>query len=141
MEKSRPPKWFGIIAIAAIVWNGLGVAAYISELIMTDEAFAALSDAEKSLYGSRPTWVTVAFAVSVIAGLFGSILLARRNSYATSILSISAVAVALQMIYTFAISDTLNVMGATSAILPIVVFTVAGSLIWVSLTARRRRWI
>jgi len=141
MTKIRPPKWFWVITIGAIVWNGFGVAAYLSELSMTDEAFAALSDAEQSLYESRPLWVTVAFAVSVVAGLIGSMLLALRNSYAPAILGISAVAVVLQMIHVFAISDALDVMGATSAILPIVVLTIAISLVLVSLTAQRRGWI
>jgi hypothetical protein len=108
---------------------------------MTDETFAALSDAEQSLYEARPMWVSVAFAVSVGAGLIGSILLALRNSYAPSILGISAVAVVLQMIHVFVISDALSVMGATSAILPIVVLIIAVSLVWVSITAQRRDWI
>jgi hypothetical protein len=141
MTRIRPPKWFWIITIGAIVWNGFGVAAYLSELSMTDEAFAALSDAEQSLYESRPMWVSVAFAVSVGAGLIGSILLALRHSYATAILGISAVAVVLQMIHLFVISDALNLMGARIAILPIAILIIAVSLVWVSITAQRRDWI
>lgn len=141
MTKDRPPKWFWVVAIGAIVWNGLGVAAYLSELFMTDEAFAALSDAEQRLYESRPMWVAVAFAISVVTGLIGSILLALRIAYATSMLTISAAAVVLQMIHVFVISDVLNVLGATSAILPIVVLIIAVSLVWFSMTAHKRGWI
>lgn len=140
MLKSRPPKWFWIVSVGAVVWNGLGVAAFVSELLMTEEAYAVLSDAERSLYESRPMWVTVAFAVSVVGGLIGSTLLALRHSLATSILTVSAAAVVLQTIYTFVLSDTLDVMGASSAILPTVVAIIAVSLVWISIAARKRGW-
>lgn len=141
MTKIRPPNWFWVISIGAVVWNGLGVAAFLSESFMTEEAIATLSDAERNLYESRPMWVTGAFAVSVVAGLIGSILLALRHSLGIAILSISAAAVVPQTLYLFVISDTLSVMGATSAFLPTVVLVIALLLVFVSITARWRGWI
>ena len=44
-SNSGAPKWFLIVGIVALVWNLLGVFAYIMQQTMSPEDIAALSDA------------------------------------------------------------------------------------------------
>ena len=44
----KPPIWFWIIGVIALLWNALGVAAYFSIVTMTPSEFAAsTADAER----------------------------------------------------------------------------------------------
>ena len=135
------PTWFWIVAIAAILWNVLGVSAYIMEVTMSEEALAALPDAERALYERSPAWVTGAFAVAVFAGLIGSITLALRKEIATPILVTSLVAVILQMGYQFGVADIQAVMGASSMVMPAVIVVIAVLLVWLSVHAKNRGWM
>lgn len=135
------PTFFWVVAVVAIIWNALGVMAYVMEVNMSAEAMNALPAAQQALYAAQPAWVTGAFAIAVFAGLAGSIALALRKGVATSIFAVSLVAVAAQMFYLFALSDTLAVMGPASAIMPILIIAIGAILIGFSMHARRRNWI
>jgi hypothetical protein len=134
------PTHFWIVAIAAVIWNVLGVIAYIMEVTMSEEAMAALPEARQALYAAQPAWVTGAFAIAVFAGLLGSIALALRKSLATPIFVVSLVAVVVQMFYAFVLSNMLDVMGASSAIMPSVIIVIAAALVWFSTRARAKGW-
>jgi hypothetical protein len=134
------PALFWAVAIAAVIWNLLGVVAYLMEVTMSEEAMAALPEAQQALYAAQPSWVTGAFAIAVFSGLGGSIALAFRRSFATAVLSASLIAVGLQMFYVFALSNTVAVMGLNSAILPSLVISIGAALVWFSLRARKKGW-
>ncbi|MDZ7768490.1 MAG: hypothetical protein U5K38_05175 [Woeseiaceae bacterium] len=65
---SPPTRGFWIISALALLWNLLGVMAYIMRVTMTPEALAALPEAERELYTNTPAWVTGVFAIAVFAG-------------------------------------------------------------------------
>jgi hypothetical protein len=110
------------------------------EVTMSEEALAALPEGQQALYAARPAWVTGAFAIAVFAGLAGSILLAMRKSLATPVFMLSLVAVIGQMAYAFLLSNTLEVMGPGSAILPSVIIVIAAALVWFSTRAKVKGW-
>ena len=67
-DRSTPPKSFWIIAAIALVWNLMGVAAYLMQMTMSDEAIAALPEAQRALHESTPAWATGAYALAVPGG-------------------------------------------------------------------------
>ena len=136
----KVPALFRIVAIAAVVWNILGVMAYYMDVTMSAEAIAALPEAQQALYAARPAWVTGAFAVAVFAGLAGSILLALRKNLAVTIFVISLAAVITQMSYVFAFSNSIDVMGAGSAAMPALITAIAAALVWFSMHAKNKGW-
>ncbi|GAA0468953.1 hypothetical protein GCM10009096_07350 [Parasphingorhabdus litoris] len=96
IQNGKAPIWFRIIGIFAFLWNGLGVGAYASDIMMTAEDFAKLSKVEQDLFASRPFWATAAFAVAVIAGFLGSIMLLLRRPIAVRLFLLSLIAVLVQ---------------------------------------------
>ncbi len=58
----KPPIWFWIISVLALIWNILGVSAYLAQAYMTDETLAALPEADQAIYANLPAWYTAAFA-------------------------------------------------------------------------------
>ena len=78
----KPPLWFWILSALLLVWNLLGVMAYVQEATMTAEALQAMPAAERALLQSRPAWATAAFAFAVFGGASGCLLLLLRTRIA-----------------------------------------------------------
>ena len=78
----KPPVWFWVVSIIALVWNLMGVAAYLMDAYMSIEQLEAMSQEMRELYEGRPAWVTAAFAIAVFAGFIGSIGLLLRKKWA-----------------------------------------------------------
>ena len=79
---NKPKTAFWIIAVIALIWNLMGVMAYLGQAYMTDETKALLPEAEKALYNNVPIWVTAAFAIAVFGGVLASIALLMRKQIA-----------------------------------------------------------
>ncbi|MEZ5710854.1 MAG: hypothetical protein R3E02_15860 [Blastomonas sp.] len=137
---TKPPVWFWIIAIVAILWNLMGCAAYVMEMMMTPEQLAALPQEQQDLYAARPSWVTSAFAIAVFAGLVGSIALALRKSVAMPLFALSLIAVLVQNYWSFGVAKVHEVMGTNIVIFPLIVVVVAILLLWVARTAKAKGW-
>ena len=79
----KPPIWFWIISIIALLWNAMGVLAYIGQAFLTEEAIAAMPPEQQEIYSiDFPAWYTAAFAIAVFAGFGACILLLLRKKLA-----------------------------------------------------------
>ncbi len=131
------PKSFWIISGLALAWNLIGVATYLMHVMMTPEALAAMSEAERALYTSAPSWVTGAYAIAVFGGTLGSVGLLLRKAWATPVFVVSLIGVVAQMGYTLLVQDTIEVMGAGIVVMPLVIIAIAIYLIVFSRNAAR----
>ncbi len=135
------PRSFWIISGVFLVWNLMGVMAYLMQVTMSDEAMAALPEAQRDLYLNTPAWATGAFAIAVFGGTLGCIFLLIRKSWAVPVLILSLVGVLVQMFHVFALSPALEVLGAGSVVMPTLITAGAVFLIWYARMARSRDWI
>ncbi len=101
MSEKSIPKWFTIVAIIAVIWNIMGVMAYLGHAYMSPEEFAAIPDVQKPFYENIPVWVTACFAMGVFAGLSGSILLLIKRKAAQVVFVISLIGVLGQFYHNF----------------------------------------
>lgn len=53
---TKPPVWFWIVAIVALLWNALGIMAYLMRAYLTDEAIAALPQEQQVYIQNQPAW-------------------------------------------------------------------------------------
>ena len=135
------PRSFWIIAGVALAWNLIGVARYVMQLRLTEEMLAALPEAERALYMNIPTWATSAFAVAVIAGAIGSVLLLMRSVWAVPAFLISLLGVLVQMYHAFAIANAIAVLGPESALVPTMIIGIGVGLIWYARSAKEKGWL
>ena len=138
---SKAPTWFLIVGIVALVWNLLGVAAYVMQVTMTPETIAALPEAERALYASTPAWATAAFAIAVNGGALGCLFLILKKRWATPLLTLSLAGIALQMIHAFFIAKSFEVFGPGGMIMPVMVIVVGVFLVWLARSAQSKGWI
>ncbi|WP_281986306.1 hypothetical protein [Aquimarina aggregata] len=137
---NKPPIWFWIIAILALLWNIMGVLAYLAQAYITDEAIASLPEAEQSFYNNMPAWATAAFAIAVFAGTLGCILLLLRKKIASILFILSLIGIVMQTTYNFFLQDFI-VLSGSRMVMPILVLLVAIFLIWFSKKATVKAWI
>ncbi|MDG1040937.1 MAG: hypothetical protein P8H13_08800 [Polaribacter sp.] len=77
---NKPKALFWIIAVIALLWNAMGVAAYLFQAYITDEMIAQLPEEQQAEFlVVHPSWYTGLFALAVFGGVLGCILLLARK--------------------------------------------------------------
>lgn len=138
----KPGFSFWVIGTVALLWNLLGVMVYVMQVSATPEELAlAYSPEEVALMTSIPAWATSMTAIATNFGVLGSILLLLRRSWSVPVFAISLVALVIQDIYSFAMTETLAVFGKTPLIIQSVVLVVAVLLLWYSRQAGAKGWL
>lgn len=135
---NKPPIWFWIISVIALIWNGLGVMAYLGRAFATDEMIAALPEEQQAEFLIEyPSWYTAAFAIAVFCGALGCLALLLRKKWAYVLFVLSALGAIVQHVYLF-----LNVkMSGQTIVMPILVIIVCLFLIWYAKNAITKSWI
>lgn len=128
---NKPNTLFWVIGIVAILWNILGVGAYLAQAYMPEEALELLSQGEQDYYNNYPAWATASFAIGVFGGLLGSIALLMRKKIAVLFFTLSLIGVLGQQIYNFFLQDYIALSSA-SVIGPVVIIIICFFLMWYS---------
>ena len=137
---TKVPKWFMIVAGILLVWNLLGVMAYIMQVMMSPETLAALPQEQRQLYENTPAWATAAFAVAVNFGALGCALLLLKRNLAGLFLQLSLAGVLVQMFHSFFMSKSFEVFGPGGLVMPVMVIVIAIYLVVLAAKARTNRW-
>jgi hypothetical protein len=138
---SKPTTTFWIIGGAALVWNLIGLVAYVSSVTISPEAMAKMTIEQQAFYSGTPTWATAAFAVAVNAGVLGSLFLLLRKAWAVPMFVLSLVAIVAQNIDAFVLRDAYGLSGINGVILPALIFGVAVALLIYSRGVKEQRWL
>src|SRR5688500_8850972 len=105
------PLWFKLIGLLAVLWNGFGVAMYLSTVGVFGDPMAGLSEAERAAAASIPAWITAAFAIGTFAGLIGSLGLLLRKAWAVPVLIVSLIALLVMEGWILFLSGMVEVAG------------------------------
>ncbi len=140
-ETNKPATWFWVVTAIALVWNLMGVMAYLAQVTMSPEALQALPENERTLLESAPAWSTGAFAIAVWGGTLGCILLLLRRKLATLVLILSFVGILVQMVHAFFMSKSIEVYGPGGMVMPVMVLIIGAFLIWFSRKAAANGWM
>lgn len=139
--ENRVPTWFWIVSGVALLWEAFGCFSYVSQVTMTPDQIAALSDAEQKVLAAMPGWLTAVFAIAVWSGLLAAILLLMRRSWAVPLFGISLIAILVQFGYFFAVVKAAELLGTSAYEVPAAVIVMGVLLLWFALMASRRGWL
>lgn len=139
-SKPNAPLWFYFVATLSLLWNLMGLLAFVIQMTMTSDAMAQMSQAQIKLYETTPVWVDAVFGLAVLSGVLGSSLLLLKKATAYKVLSASLIAVLLQMGYVFGIQQAATVLGNDALIMPSVVVIWAVFLVWFSHFSIGKHW-
>lgn len=116
---------FTIIAVILLLWNMIGMAAFIMQYTADLSALARTDPYTARIFAQMPGWAWIAYAVAVGAGTLGAILLLLRKAAAVWPFLASVIAIVVQFGYSFLGTDMLAVKGPTTMIFPAVILLIA----------------
>jgi hypothetical protein len=138
---NKAPKWFLPIAGVALLWNLVGCAAYLSDVMLTPDDVAKMDAAQQALYASRPAWAVAATAIAVWGGAAGCVGLLLRRRWALPLLLASLAGLVVQNVGLFVISDAASLAGPGVVALQGMVMLIAIGLVLLARRAIARGWI
>lgn len=138
---SKSVHWsFWIIGAVALIWNVMGCMNLFMQ--MSPEMLAAMPESHRQIAETRPVWATVAFAVSVVGGALGGLLLLLRKSTAYYLFIASLLGTILTMVHAIGFSGAVEKFSTFELFLGIFMpLVVAALLVWYSKRAVRKSWI
>lgn len=138
---SKPPIWFFVLAVIALLWNVTGLMAVVSDLRLSASDIAALPPDQQALYAARPSWSVVASVVAVVAGSLGCVLLLARKRLAVLLFVASLAGVVVQDLGIFIVAGAGKGGDHVSFILQGLVLVVAVGLLLFARRAQGKSWL
>ncbi len=138
---TRPPAWFRIAAVLALLWGLVSVFAWTADLMTDEQTAAQFTDAQRRLYLARPAWIFAVYALAIFSALAGATGLLLRRRWAVFLLALSLAALVVQFGYTFIALDAISLLGVGAAFFPLFIVAVGAAMLWLALDAQRRGWL
>ncbi len=138
---TKPSTSFWVISVIALLWNLMGVKAYLDQAYVTDSFKAMYNEEQLRMIAEAPSWATAAFAIAVFGGALGCVLLLLRKKLAKTVFIVSLIGILVQMYYNFFVIDSIAVYGLGAMAMPIMVILFAVFLIWYANFCTKKNWI
>ena len=105
IQNAMTPRWFTWAGVLFLLWNLMGVGAFVSQWTMSAADIAALPQIQRDLWAGMPGWAWAAYAIGVGAGTFGAISLIMRKWWAPLAFALSLIAILIQFSYPFLVAQ------------------------------------
>lgn len=138
---TKPPIWFWIVSILALLWNLAGVGAYLNEAFASDDLLSQMEKVTRDLLQNRPAWATAAFAIAVWGGAIASLFLILRKGLAHILFIISLAGVIVQMIYNYFIAKSIDVYGPGDHSMSIMILGFGIGLVFFAKKGKAKGWL
>ena len=138
---TKPPTWFWVVSGLALLWNLMGIMAYISQVTISPETLQALPEQERAILEATPAWATGAFAVAVWGSTFACFMLLARKKIAKMLFMIAYAGILVQMFHAFFMANSIEVYGPGGMVMPTMVLVFGLLLILFSRRATANGWI
>jgi hypothetical protein len=138
---NKPPIWFFVVAVIALLWNAAGLMAVGADLRLSAADIAALSPDQQAMYAARPGWSVVGSVLAVGAGTLGCVLLLLRKRLAAAVFALSLVGVVVQDIGIFVVAGAGKGGDPVPFVLQGLVLVIAVGLLLLARRAQGRSWL
>lgn len=138
---NKPAKWYLIVLFIALLWNMLGISAFILQVTHSPVMFDGMPAEQLAFYDNIPLWADIAFGIAVFAGTLGCLGLLLRKRWAGLLLVLSMLGIVVQNFHAFMLGDAMAILGPASVAMPTMVAVVALLLIWLAGYAEKQQWL
>lgn len=140
-SSSKPPIWFWVVSVIALLWNIMGVNAYLQQAYKSEAFRANFNEQQLAILDAAPAWATAAFAIAVFAGALGCIALLLRKKWAKPLFLISFIAVLVQFSHELFMTKASDYYDTFAWVMTISIPIIAALLVKFSKTSIARNWI
>ena len=137
---TKAPWHLWLVGVIAVLFNAIGVFDFVMAMAQGADymAKAGMTPEQIAHYQQFPGWITAVWAVGVFGALLGSVLILLRNRLAAPVFAISLAAFAINLLYTYVLSDGGRIMGSQMAIASTVIAVLLAFFTVYSWQMRRR---
>jgi hypothetical protein len=130
--------WFMPAAIASLLFMGLGCVSFLMHVFANPSAMPL---DQRAAYEAEPLWVTGAYAIAVVVGVAGTILLIMKRKIAEAALLVSLIAVLIWVAGLLLVTPLRDSMSANDLLVAIVVAALTWTIYWFARHSRQRGWL
>jgi len=143
MTLRKPSIWFWIITVLALLWNLMGVGAFIADMMMTPETLAEVYPAnEVEFLKTYPSWTKIFYGLATVGGFLGCMGLIFRKRWALGMFVLSLFGVVIQQAHAIFMTDSIAVFGnATAIYFPIAILVIAVLMILFTKSSIAKRYV
>lgn len=128
-SSSRPPRRLRVVGVLALIWNLIGVAAFVMQLALPAEALQAMPPERRAIYEATPAWLYLFYALATFGGALGAAALLLRRRWAAPVFAIALAALLLQIVAGYATTPAWAIGGLASLGFPVLLVGVAAALL------------
>ena len=141
-SKNKPNAMFWVVGIIALIWNAMGVDAYIQQAYNSERHQAMYPDPKQlEIVNNLPSWLTAVFAIAVFSGVLGCLFLLLRKNIANMLFKLSLLAVIIQTIFNLFINEGKEFYGSFEYSMLILIPVFALFLVWYTKSASKKGWV
>lgn len=140
-SSTKPPVWYWIIAIVALIWNAMGVMQYLGQAYSTESFKSQYTEAQLDIINNTPAWAVAAFAIAVFAGLLASVFLLLRKRIAYALFLISLIGIIVQLYHNLFVVNSVDIYGPAAAVMAVLILVFGLVLLFFSKYAIKKGWI
>lgn len=109
---TRTPASLWIVGVLALLWNLLGLASFVFQMLMPAEALQAMPAEQRAVYEAAPGWLYLFYGIATIGGVLGSLALLLRRRWAALVFLVALLGLIVQVIAGYATTPSWAVSGA-----------------------------
>jgi len=128
IESRQVPTSLWIVGVLALLWNLIGIGAFVMQLAMPAEALQAMPAEQRAIYEATPAWLYVFYGLATFGGALGSLGLLLRRRWASPVYLVALAALVLQVVASYAVTPAWSVGGAATLVFPVFLVVVAVAL-------------
>ena len=138
LNKAHWSLW--IVGLTAFIWHGLGL--FNLAMQLNPNVLTQMPDSHRAIAESRPMWVTIVFALSVVNGTIGGVQLLLKMKFALSSFLIALLAAVVAILHAIIKGNALSIFSPFEISLAIIAPLIAGLFfLWYSIKANKKLWI
>ena len=137
---NKPPIWFWIIAVIAVLWNLIGLYDYVMSITVNQAYLESFGQEMLDFLKVMPMWAKLAWGLAIAGSVLGSIALVLRKAIAYPLYLLAIVVMAISFGYqltTDAKPDTDMIMWIMTAL----IWAIALFLVWFARMAKNKNWL
>ena len=138
---TKPPVWFWIIAVVALIWNAMGVMQYLGQAYETESFRSQYTAEQLEIISSTPAWATAAFAIAVFFGLLASLSLLLKKKFAYTLFLLSLLGIIVQLYHNLIVVESVDIYGPAAAIMSAMILVFGILLLLFSKYAIKKGWL
>lgn len=137
--QTTPPRWLLWVSIILLLWNLVGIFAFITQWNLSPADIAKLPESQQRMWAQMGADTWAAYAVAVLSGTFAAVMLLLRKKLAVGGFLLSVIALLVQFSGPLGFAMAANEL--QMMVFPLFIIAVAITSLYLTRTWHKHGWL